>query len=126
MQPPHSLFVSVRCAWQGIRYALATQRNMRLHLAVGIAVLALSAWAPMDAAARAVLWLTVAVVLAAELLNTALEVLVDVVSQEHRQDARLIKDLAAGAVLVGCVMAAFIGCALLVPPVLARLLAWLH
>ena len=122
----HSLFVSVRCACQGIGYALRTQRNMRLHLAIGVAVLALSAWVPMEAAARAVLWLAVAVVLVAELLNTALEVLVDVVSQEHRQDAKLIKDLAAGAVLVGCVLAAAIGCALLVPPVLAQLSAWLH
>lgn len=114
-----TLLDSIRCAARGIREAVRTQRNMRIHLVVGLAVLAVGAWLGMERSHWLLLWLIVALVWCAELLNTAVEVLVDFLSPERRVEVMLIKDIAAGAVLVCCVIAVVVG-AVIFWPLLVR------
>jgi diacylglycerol kinase len=112
---PRRLTESLSYAWYGIRFAVRTERNMRVHLwlaalAVGLgACFRIARWEWLGIA------LTVAMVLMAELLNTALEVLVDLSSPERRAKAKVIKDVAAGAVLVSSASAAIVGALIFLP-----------
>lgn len=110
---------SVGCAMRGLGHAVKTQQNLQIHLAAGAAAIAAAAWLHISLVEWVVLGLTVTLVLVAELLNTAVEVLVDLVSPDRRQQAMLIKDIAAGAVLVCCVSALLMAAALFWPRILS-------
>ncbi len=117
-----NLFVSFKYAWAGMTYAFQTQRNFRIHAVIGCVVVSLSLALRLPPVEVAVLGLTVAAVLAMELINTALESVVDLtVKQTYHELARIAKDCAAGAVLVSALAALLVGLALLVPPILVRL-----
>jgi len=102
-------------AFQGIIHAFKSQINFKFHtLATVVAVIAgiyckldLSEW----------LWIIAAIafVLVAELLNTALEVLVDLVSPEYNKKAGIIKDLASAAVLLAALFAMLVGLIIFLP-----------
>lgn len=111
-----SLADSFRNAFVGIRYAWRTQRNLRIHGVVAAAVVAAILFLRLPPAQSAALLLAVALVLCAELINTAVEVVVDhLVGSEHRSSARVAKDVAAAAVLVAAVGAAVVGAVILLP-----------
>lgn len=99
----------VSCAMAGIRSALQSERSLRTQMMFAAAVLpALLILRP------ALIWwglvgLTVALVLAAELFNTALENLIDHVHPEQHPRIKVVKDCAAGAVLVLSVGAVWVG-----------------
>ncbi|BDG09632.1 hypothetical protein AMPC_27450 [Anaeromyxobacter paludicola] len=80
-------------------HAVAHERNMKLHVAAGLAVGLAGGCVALPLAAQLGLLLCVALVLAAEAFNTALEALVDLCTTELRREARIAKDAAAGAVL---------------------------
>jgi diacylglycerol kinase len=107
---------SFRYALRGIRIA-APGANMRIHLVAAGAVALLAAARGVTGTRLAVVALTVGVVLAAELFNTAIERTCDLIAQEHRlgYDERIrdIKDVSAGAVLVVAVAAVVVGTAVL-------------
>lgn len=112
---------AVRCALHGLRDAWRTQPNFRIHVAMGAAVLIVSA------ILRLVLieWLwisfSVGLVMFAELMNTAIEQTVDlVVGPRFDPLARQVKDVSAGFVLVASVIAAIIGLLTLGPHLLVR------
>lgn len=108
-------------AFTGIREAVASERNMRSHLAsVGLVVCA-GLVLRVDAVRWAVLAGLCALVIGAELLNTAFEYLVDMVTTEVREEARRVKDMAAGAVLAVSVFALAGGIAVFWSPGLAFL-----
>ncbi len=107
----------------GLRYAVQTQCNIRVHLMVAAAALALAAVLKMSLIEIAVVLLTIALVLAAELFNTAIETCVDLVSPKYHALARITKDVSAAAVLVCAVIAGLIGLLLYVPA-LCRALGW--
>ncbi len=95
-----SLPASFRHAADGLLEAAVRGRNLRIQLVAGLGVAALGTAVPLGLAAQAALVLCVALVLAAEALNTALEALVDLHGRELRPEARLAKDAAAASVLV--------------------------
>jgi diacylglycerol kinase len=94
------LWTSFAHAFAGIAYATRTQRNMRLHLAAAIVALTASVVLQVPRPLVVSIVLVVAVVLAVELLNTALEAVVDLMTAVHHPLAKAAKDSAAGAVLV--------------------------
>lgn len=96
------------------------QPNLRVEIGIGVAALALAAWL---AAPLAPIVLAIGLVLAAELVNSAVEATVDLLSPERRDEAAAAKDLAAGAVLMASVAALAVGLIVLGPPLLARLAA---
>ncbi|MDB5135513.1 MAG: diacylglycerol kinase family protein [Mucilaginibacter sp.] len=106
-------------ALSGIWHAAVTQLNFRVHLvAVLIAVYAGYA---LHISTYEWLWiiLCVGMVLTAELFNTALEFLTDLVSPEYNKKAGLVKDMSAGAVLITAICALVIGLVIFVPKLLA-------
>lgn len=107
---------SLGFAWSGILFALRTQSHMRFHVFAAIVVCFLGYTVSLDTLEWSVILLTMAVVMSAEMLNTALEQVVDLASPEFHPIAKIAKDAAAGAVLIAAVIAAIIGLLIIGPP----------
>ncbi len=119
-----NLWRSFQYAWAGVRYAFVTQRNFRIHVAIAALALALCAILQVGTVKAAIVGLTCALVMVLELLNTALESIVDLtVRNTYHELAKIAKDCAAGAVLIAAIASVLVACLLLVPPLLAALLA---
>lgn len=112
------LLSSFRWAWQGFAHCLRTQRNLRIHLTAAALALWFAGRFGLGRAENALLWLTIGLVIAAELFNTAAEKLTDLCSPGFDRRAGLIKDIAAGAVLAAAVAAAGVGICLFWRPLL--------
>jgi diacylglycerol kinase (ATP) len=118
-----NLLTSFRYAGAGVSYAFKTQRNFRIHLVIGAIALGLGAFLQVSAVEMAIIGITIAFVLALELLNTALESVVDLtVKQTYHELAKVAKDCAAGAVLIGALAALFVAGVILLPPLLTLVL----
>lgn len=117
------LLRSLGFALDGLRYAFHTQANLRIHLAISLAVIALGLGVQLGPIEWAVLIVTMMIVLAAELVNTAIEATLDRVSVEQHPLAKVAKDTAAGAVLLSAVGAVLVGLLILGPHLLA-VLGW--
>lgn len=113
---------SFRHAFAGLWYALRTQRNTRIHLTIAAIVVALGAWLGLSFTEWAVLVLTIGFVLVSEMLNTVAESLVDLVCPEYHPQAKVVKDVTAGAVLLGAIISILVGLLVLGPPLVARIL----
>lgn len=107
-------------AFEGWWYVLRTQRNAWLHAAIALGVFGLSVWLGLDALSWAVIVLTTATVFAAEFFNTAIEVVVDLVSPRPHPLAKLAKDVAAAAVLLTALGALLVGVLVLGPPFIVK------
>ncbi|MHB1418937.1 MAG: diacylglycerol kinase family protein [Bacillota bacterium] len=103
-----SLSSSFSCAWHGVRTAIA-QRNMRIHMVMAVLVLAAAFAFHLHVGQIVMLVLAIGMVIMAEIFNTAIEVLVDLVTSEYHPLAMVAKNAAAGAVLVAAVTAVVIG-----------------
>ncbi len=107
---------SFQYAFAGWRYVLRTQHNAWIHAVITTAVMLLALWLKRPRQEWAILILTFMAVWMAEFMNTAIEALVDVASPEYHPLAKVAKDVAAAAVLVGAVGAIIVGLLLLGPP----------
>lgn len=117
-----NLWISFRYAWAGLNYAFRTQRNFRIHVIVGTLAIGLGAFLRLSAVEISIISLTIGAVLAMELLNTALESVVDLtVKQSYHELAKIAKDCAAGAVLISAIAAILVAGSLLLPPLLTLL-----
>ncbi len=116
-----SFFRSVAYAWSGLVYMFLTQRNARLHLIGALAAIALATWLRIDSTRWAILLLTIGAVCAGETINTTVEALVDLLSPEWHERAKVAKDVSAGAVLLLAVTAIAVGLIVLGPPLWMRL-----
>ncbi|MEJ2472174.1 MAG: diacylglycerol kinase family protein [Desulfuromonadales bacterium] len=106
---PSGLIGSFNCAIEGILWAAKTQRHMFFHLVAAILVLVAALALQLTLHEFALLALAITLVLFAELVNTAIEVLVDLTSPEFHPLAQRAKDVAAGAVLLASVGALMLG-----------------
>ncbi|MGH2522249.1 MAG: diacylglycerol kinase family protein [Anaerolineales bacterium] len=114
---------SFRYAFAGWWYMLRTQRNAWIHASLSLAVFGLGLWLRLGRVEWAILFLTVGLVWTTEFVNTALEAVVDLASPTHHPLAKVGKDVAAAAVLVGALTALVVGLLILGPPLWARLSA---
>jgi diacylglycerol kinase (ATP) len=106
---PTRFIDSVNCAIDGIFYATRTQKHMRRHFAAAIAVLLLVLFLKVTAIEFTLLTVSVCFVLFAELMNTSLEVVVDMITPEFHPLAKIAKDVSAGGVLIAAIGAAVMG-----------------
>jgi len=111
-----SLLSSFQYAWSGIYYAFQTQRNFRIHVFVGTLAISLGFFLKLALVEMAVIGLTIGAVLAMELLNTAIESVVDLtVKQSYHELAKIAKDCAAAAVLISALVAIGVAGSLILP-----------
>lgn len=114
---------SFHYAFEGWWFVLKTQHNAWIHALITIAVIILSWWLRLPLRDWAVLLLTFMAVWMAEFMNTAIEAVVDMTMPEVHPLAKVAKDVAAAAVLVGALGAVAVGLLLLGPPLWQRLFA---
>jgi diacylglycerol kinase (ATP) len=98
-----------RYAVDGVVHVLRTQRHMRFHFLTLIAVLVVSLMANLSQEEVIVLLFTITLVLTAEMFNTAIEAVTDLVTQTYHPLAKFAKDIAAGAVLITTINALAVG-----------------
>lgn len=113
------LLNSFKYAFKGFGYATKTQLNFRIHLCATAVALLLGWYLHVSSAEWLWIALTVALVLTAELLNTAIEILTDLVSPDWNEKAGRIKDVAAAAVTITAVFALAVGCIIFLPKIVA-------
>jgi diacylglycerol kinase len=123
MQEKSKFSVSARLksfgyAWKGISGTLIYQHNFRIQLVAALLVILAGFLFSISAAEWLVVFITIALVLSLEAINTAIEHLVDHLSKERSTEAGRIKDLAAGAVLISSIFAVIIALIIFIPKIL--------
>jgi diacylglycerol kinase len=113
-----NLLYSFYYAGRGLKDAFAQEPNLRIHVLNSIIVLAGAIFLKFSYLEFAIVALTIAMVIILELLNTTLETLVDIVSPEIREKARIAKDVSAAGVLLAATAAVVIVLLLYVPKIL--------
>ncbi len=104
-QQAKSLSSSFRFAWQGLLFVLGTQRHMRVHFTI-IGLVLVAAWGLSVSTGELLhLLLAMALVVITEVLNTSVEVMVDLLVDTYHSQAKGAKDVAAGAVLIASLYA---------------------
>lgn len=116
-----SRWASLRYALDGLLYMARHQKNVRIQLAATVAVAGLALWLRIPATHWAILVLTIALEWMAEFINAAIEAAVNLAGPEPHPMARVSKDVAAAAVLLGAVAALVVGVLILGPPLFARI-----
>ena len=106
---PKNHLDSFRYAVEGIVHVFRTQKHMRFHFLTVVLVLSIGLLLRLGRVEMAVLFIVVSGVLVAEMMNTAIESVVDMVTQAYHPLAKLAKDIAAGAVLIASITAAIVG-----------------
>ncbi|MFC1511151.1 diacylglycerol kinase family protein [Candidatus Margulisiibacteriota bacterium] len=114
---PRKFIKSFSFAREGAQHALKTQRNLWIHFMAGLLVLAFAAWLRISRLEFAVLVGAIFGVIVTEMLNTAIEELVNILSPEHRTEAALAKNVAAAAVLLASLGAVVVGGIIFIPKV---------
>lgn len=112
-------------AFSGFLVMLKTQPNARIHLVIGVAAFGISIWLGLDTARLALVVLAIVAVWAAEAFNTAVEMLVNMISAERSWAAKWAKDIAAAAVLMTAAGAFLVGLLILGPPLYNKLIIML-
>jgi diacylglycerol kinase len=112
-------------AFQGLWYALRTQRNARVHLTVAIFATILGIVLRISAVEFAMIFMAIAGVFIAEMFNTVFELCVDLASPEYHPLAKIAKDVAAGAVLLSAILSVIIGLFIFGPHLWIFLTHWL-
>ncbi len=106
---------SFKYAFRGIWDALKCESNLRVHFLASIAVIILAIYLNFDQKELSILILTISFIIILELINTIVEKLVDIHSLKVSEEARVIKDMSAGVVLLGAIASIMIGLLLFLP-----------
>jgi diacylglycerol kinase len=114
---------SFQYAFAGLWYTLKTQRNAQIHLIAALIVFGLGVWLNLTFSEWAIISLTVGFVITTEMLNTVAESAMDYTTLDFDPQVKIIKDVAAGAVLVAAVTSVLVGLLILGPPLYYKLVA---
>ncbi|MDI3481139.1 MAG: diacylglycerol kinase [Tepidanaerobacteraceae bacterium] len=100
---------SFRYAMAGIIYSFNTQRNVRIHFFMAFLVLAVGCFFDLSAFELLLVIFTIAMVIITEMINTAIETTIDMVTEQYHPLAEIAKNVAAGAVLIATLNALAVG-----------------
>lgn len=105
-------------AFKGIDNVISNEPNMKIHVSVAILVVIMAFLLKISMIEWIILVLLIGLVLAAEVINTTIENLVDMYTKEYNEKAKVVKDTAAGTVLILAITATIIGLMILVPKII--------
>ena len=112
-KPP--LYKSFGYAFEGIFAVIKKERNMQIHCCMMVLVIVAGLFFQISAVEWCICFVLLGLIMSLELVNTAVESVVDLVTEERRPLAKLAKDAAAGAVLIASIMAAVAGLIIFLP-----------
>lgn len=110
-----SILNSFSFAFDGIKEALKEEPNFRVHILIGALALVLAFFLGFSGVEWIILLFTIFFVLSLELINTAIEDTVNLISREVSKEAKVAKDVMAAAVLLGAIFAVVVGLFLFLP-----------
>ena len=122
MNPKHEwkkLINSFKYALQGFASSFRTERNMKIHVVATILVIILGIYLKLNLIEWSIITIAIVIVISAELFNTAIETIVDMVSPQKNEKAKLAKDISAGAVLILAIGSAIVGFIIFLPKIIA-------
>jgi diacylglycerol kinase (ATP) len=120
---PKTWIQSANVAIEGIIYSVRTQRHMRYHFAAALLALVLSLALNISRADFILLAMAIILVLVTEMLNTAIEYTVDMIAKDYDPQAKIVKDIGAGVVLLASIGALILAYFILYPAVKAVFLS---
>lgn len=112
------LINSFKYAFTGIKTSFKTEQNMKIHILIMILVILAGIILKIDALDWIILIIMISLVISAELFNTTIETVVDMITKEKNEKAKIAKDVAAGAVLVLAIGSVIIGFIIFIPKIL--------
>ncbi|HAX62832.1 MAG TPA: diacylglycerol kinase [Firmicutes bacterium] len=112
---------SVKNCLDGISYVTKNEKNFKREIALGIIALILSYILKIDKIEFIIILTMICLVLTTEIINTAIERTVDLVTKEYHELARIAKDVSAGSVLVTSIFALIIGIIIFIPKIITLL-----
>lgn len=118
-----TLLKSFGYALNGIRFAIHEDQNIRIHIIAAIVVVGLSFFFSVNAFEMGILGVMILLVIITEMINTALEKTVDLITKEYREEAKIAKDVGAGMVLISAVGSLIVGILIFAPYVRNFLMA---
>ncbi len=106
---------SFQYAFEGILYALKHDQNLRIHFAVALFVIVASIYFHVSPFEKGILGIMILLVICVEMINTAIEKMVDLITIEHRKEAKVAKDVAAGMVFLTTIGSVIVGLLIFIP-----------
>ena len=111
--------LSFSFAWAGIRQLLKSEHNARIHLGVTVLAIIAAVYFKLSPAESCAVMLAIGLVWITEAFNTCIEKIMDFISTERREEIRLIKDVAAAAVLIAAIVAFSTGVIIFLPKIIS-------
>jgi diacylglycerol kinase (ATP) len=109
---------SLQHAARGLIYLLIDEQNFRIHILAAIVALGLAIYLPVSYFELLILLLTISFVFMAEIVNTVIEKILDLLHPEFHQKIKIIKDATAGVVLFAAIVAVMIGFFIFIPKII--------
>jgi diacylglycerol kinase (ATP) len=113
--------ISFKNAFAGLGWAIRTQPNFRVHVVLSLLALALGMYLGISSVEMAIILFTIMLGLAAEMINTALESITDLITKEWKEEAKIAKDVSAGMMLTVAIGAVCVAGYIFIPYLLPRL-----
>ena len=105
-------------ALDGVVIALEENQNLRIHFLVAVVIMIASLLLDVSRFEMGILGIMILLVISTEMLNTSVEKMVDLITKEHRQEAKFAKDVAAGMVLINALGSVIVGSVIFIPHIL--------
>jgi len=112
------LLKSFGYAFEGLLYAIKHNRNLKIHLAVALVVILASIFFHVTIFEKEILGVMILLVILSEMINTSIEEMVNLITTEHRKEAKVAKDVAAGMILIAAAGSVIIGTFIFAPYIL--------
>ena len=118
MNTKTSLLGSFKYALSGIGFAIINNRNMQIHVLAALVALVLSLYFKIEKGELLAIIVMIILVVSAEMINTSIEEMTNLITKEHRREAKIAKDVSAGMVLVVSLGALVVGLYVFLPRIL--------
>ncbi len=112
------LYRSFLYAFEGLQYALQNDQNLRIHFVIAGIVIIASLFLNVSPFEMGILGIMILLVIITEMMNTSVEKMVDLITKEHRIEAKIAKDVSSGMVFVAAFGSVIIGILIFVPYIL--------
>jgi len=123
--------IGLTFATKGIKHVFVTERNLKIHIVIAVLVALAAIFFSLSVFETIIIILAISIVIFAEIVNTSIETIVDLIcidvlkdkldESEYNAKAKLAKDIAAGAVLITAVMSAIVGILVFLPKIIDRI-----
>lgn len=112
------LLQSFKYAISGVLFAVEHNQNIRIHIYFAVLVIAASIFFDVSPFEMGILGIMILLVISTEMINTSLEEMTNLITKEHRQEAKIAKDVGAGMVLVTSTGSVIVGALIFLPHIL--------